>query len=530
MKRARKSGHWSMREASCRVACGVSLACVVGCQGTTEREAVVGQVEEDMSRAEQEMGDASHGAPDMMVGGEVMSPERVSSQDVPLEERVAWCRPGGVKVEGVGADGTLWGVEASSGEVVMWRPEEGAADLFEPGVSITRLRAWSESAVAIASNDRLFTWRRERREGPALHELRAPFEGAMIQALCGDPGLDGSFVVAGGLYERAGGQWWRLKGPEEAFDHASLRLADVAGECSGRDGWLWAFDERGVYQIDQDESIRHEPAEQLAIDPSLGVMARRGERLEAWRPAQGSWREIVFDAGPVRQLVGTAGHVWVVAGETLFHEGWRGRVRVALEGVELSGVRELHADPVGGAWLVLEDQLCRVEPEVSPAVSGLRPYQRTTQATHRLLLEVPSRVTLDEEVVHEGDGEVTLTFAAQGWHTVEVEVLATQHRQVFDIWRQVERVPNWEEDIAPIAVTSCGAGACHGGAQSLPGQPRLLTYEEWVRHASAIENRVGRVGDMPPAGASQGWMASDATTVLAWLRGGMKQRSEESDD
>ncbi len=524
----REFRHRVSGESSLLIVCSVSITLLVGCQvSSTEDMQDVGQIDEEMSTPP-EMRDMSRDGHDMMV----MQAEHVVSQDVPHSNRSVWCVPARVNVESIGADGSLWGEERSSGELGIWQSNGVEPELFDPGVHTTRVRAWSTSAVAIAAKDRLFTWRREHGERSPLYELRAPFDGAMIQALCGDPEEDGSFVVARGLYERAGGQWWRVRSPLEEFDHTSLRLADLAGECTGRDGWLWAFDEHGVYQIGQDESLRHEAADQLAIDPGLGVVARRGDRLEAWRPEQSAWREIMFDSGPVHQLAGTAGHVWLVAGQTLYHEDERGLVQLVLDGVDALNLSEseLHVDPVGGAWLVFEDELCRVQPEVDLGIRGLRPYQRTTQAMHRLTLDVASRVTLDGEVIHEGDGEVLVTFASQGWHLVEIEALATQHRQVFDIWRQVERVPNWEEDIEQIAITSCGAGTCHGGEQDIPGQPRLVTYEEWVQHAPAIENRVGRVGDMPPARAREGWMTSDASTVLAWLRGGLKHRSEGSDD
>lgn len=441
------------------------------------------------------------------VGGE----QPVISLDVTCMERAAQSNP-----VGVGVDGALWWSTVRGGDFEVVTPG-GDVSRVVLGGAPTALRPWTRDSAAFATGTRLFV-----REGDAVEEVRWPVELGEITDICGDPRVDGNFVVAGGLYQRAGNQWWRWSPPMGTFD-ASLAFADVASACGGRDGRTWLSSATSLYRANEAEVVRFEPADQLAIDPRVGVAARRGEAL--YFLEDDAWLETTFVAGGVTQLVGTAGHLWVSAGEELYHYAEGIFSRVEQEGTQVKDAMTLYPDPLGGLWLVTPTRACRAQTQETLQVRGLRPYQRTDQAELVVEVDVPVQVELDGMAVHDGAGPVRLMLERAGWHTVEVRAAAGGRR--FDVWRVEQRTPTWEEDVQAIALASCGGSACHGSERDVPGQPRLVTYEEWVSRASAVESRVGVLGDMPPTSQRAGWTAENATTVVAWIRGGMKERSSD---
>src|SRR5688500_11141974 len=88
--------------------------------------------------------------------------------------------------------------------------------------------------------------------------------------------------------------------------------------------------------------------------------------------------------------------------------------------------------------------------------------------------------------------------------------------------------PNYGEDVAPILERRCGR--CHGGAEPAVVPPRLATYEDARRAASAVALSVRR-RTMPPWGPDAtglcgsfrdaDWLSNDEIAVLTtWAEQG----------
>lgn len=459
--------------------------------------------------------------PEVPLGGPAMA---LQARCAPLTE--------GERLLGAAADGAAWLATAEPSEVRVVLPD-GTSRTLDLGMAPTLVRPSSAEAAALALGDRLFVV-----DAEGLHEVGWPAELGRVLDLCGDPSVDGAFVIAASgdepaeVYRRAGGEWWRWRGAEGPFG-AGLALVELAGACTAADDRAWLRVADGVVSLREDELRRdHEVGrvDALAIDPAVGIAALAEGRLRFRRGER--WSETRFAAGAARALHGTAGALWVVAGERL-HRYAAGRfveATLALPG----GVDTLRADP-SGVWLVSGDSLCRGDAPDGLPLGGLRPFERRHERSAILRVGAAGAlsVRVDGVVIHEdprsaAGAELELRLGAPGWRRVEVAL--GERARALDVYVVDPRAPTWEDDIRPLYEAHCAGAACHGGDRDDPTRPGLASYDDWVSRANAIRNRVGVVADMPPPLARRDWSADDVTKVVAWIATGMDERREARDD
>lgn len=429
----------------------------------------------------------------------------------------------GERVVGVGVGGEAW---LATGDAVRVVTPAGEVTDLDLGAAASVVRPWTAADGAFAVGARLYV-----REGGRNEEVRWPAALGAIVDLCGDPRYDGAFVLGAGagdqpagLYRRDGGEWWHWT--PQTGDLGTMRgLATIAGACGGSDDRAWLRTESGLWSLHTDALEHHTElagVTELAIDPSVGVAVRAEERLLFRR--DGAWRETRFAAGPVTHLAGTAGRLWVVAGERLHHFA-EGSFHHAV--VELPGnPRALHPDASGGLWIEVAGQLCHRAPAAPLRVVGLRPFERRTSREVSLRLEGAGEVEVRLDGVTEAEGtlddglEVVLEDLGEpGWH--RVDVLTSSEERHLDVLVIDTHVPSWAEDVEPLYVAHCAGSSCHG--PEVTRRPRLDRYEDWVELADVIRERIGVVGDMPPVETREDWGATEVTTVVAWIAAGMEE-------
>lgn len=426
----------------------------------------------------------------------------------------------GERVAGVGSEGELWLATdaASTVRVVL---ADGAPQALDLRVAPTVLRPWSDVQAAFAIDARIFV---REGEGP-LQEVGWPRELGAVVDLCGDPRLDGAFVIAAGegdvgpgLYRRAGGEWWRWTPPSGSFG-AGMSLASVSGACTADDDRAWLRSASGLYALREDRLDMYGRVDAVAIDRHVGVAALSEGKLLFLR--DGAWQQTRFEAGAVELIASAAGHLWVLAADRLYHyaDGAFALARLALPGP----IEALHADAAGGLWVETGAQVCHRAPSGVLRVRGVRAFERRMDPVLALSVEGDAmRVEVDGGAVHDGGGDAMVDLGAPGWHRLEIRVGELARR--FDVMRVDSHAPTWEDDVRPIAVAHCAGSACHGAERDDATRPALADYESWVALAEAIRHRVGVVGDMPPPVAREGWTADEVTTVVAWIAAGMEER------
>lgn len=429
-------------------------------------------------------------------------------------------REGDERVAGVATDGALWIARDSQTYRILGR--DGGSEQLDLGVPVSALVPWTHDSAMYATGDQLFVFGGEVRQ-----EVRWPAELGSVQQLCGDPRVDGAFVLAAlegeapHLYQRGGDEWWRWTPPSGSFGE-ELSLHPIGPACSGSDDEVWLTG-TALHQLHLDRLVVHERADELAVDPALGIAARRGAGLEFLQA--GEWVTTVFEAGPVAHVAGSAGVFWIIAGAQV-HTYVEGAFFRAEFGAEMpqEEIVAIYPDSDGGAWLETPSRFCQAEPSAGVLrVSGIFPYQRTVQPVveFRVITSLPTTVFVDEERMHEGGAEVQVDLGPSGWHSVRVE--AGDQSREFAVYLAPSEAPSWNEDVQPIAEMHCGGGDCHGAERNDPTQISLVTFEDWTEHAETIWQRVGVAGDMPPPLRRSEWMGSYTTTIVSWIEGGMKE-------
>ncbi|MEM9190943.1 MAG: hypothetical protein AAGF12_17290 [Myxococcota bacterium] len=444
--------------------------------------------------------------------------------DVPTLDASGTCVEllAGERLLSVSAEGDAWLVRNGPGAVLRVVQPDGSAREFEERFStIAAGQAWSDDALTMIADGSLW-----RREGEFVDPIRWPEELPPPTMFCGDPLFDGdAFVIADGLYERAAGQWWQWSPMAGGFGTVQF-LSDNGGACSGTAGVTLVGTDAGLWSVSLADT---QPVSELtatteaAFDDSFGTAALVDGAVH-FGP---SWEATTFEAGPATKLAAAAGVLFVEAGgrHYRYRDGAFSEVDLALEGSV-----ELHPHAAGGLWADTGSALCHRSVEPLLRLRGVRPYERL--APEAFAIEVlepttsPVDARLDGVALDVSTGVVNVTAQAPGWHTLEFQAVGGPTRSVpFEVVSM--DAGTWLEDIKPISDVHCAGSACHSADRDDMNRPGLSTYDDWVHGATAIRNRVGMTGDMPPRQTRMPtWSPELVSTIVDWIDGGMVEGDE----
>ena len=366
-----------------------------------------------------------------------------------------------------------------------------------------------------------------RLEDLARISLTAPDGFVAPAALCGDLSTNGFVLSSASLFERRADEWWGWSSGESG-DAAPSALITREGECSGSDNAVWSTSVEGVlWKVDPAEVSQPTRFDrfQTAVARESGLVVLADETMYV---APEPWQPWVFTEAPPEAISAAGDAVWVVSGSKLLKledDQWSS-VTFDLEGP----VRAMAAHP-GGVWLVGDDQLCHQSIGPMVRVLGLRPYQRTTEASFEVLLQSNQSeamlamrlngeaVELEDAVEPEGWYRAIGSLDKVGWHQFEAQAGASVRSLPVKLIPLVDR--SWAEDIAPIFEQSCSGSTCHSGEQ-VGNAPALASYGAWVENAAKIRIRVVDEATMPPPDAvGPEWDEDDIVIISEWLEGGM---------
>ena len=426
---------------------------------------------------------------------------------------------GARSVLAVSPEGDLWLIEGTTLSVVSL---DGTEATYEEDAVMADVFAKSATAIAYAA-DGLF-----HREGEFVDTIPWPMALGAPTLVCGDPTRDrDGFVVAGDLFQRAGGQWWRWFPAEGDFGDI-LDVPKTLGACRGERGETWLHTSTGLWRV-RDEGLDRVEDLPTLIEAELGLGFEAAALTEDglyFGPDE--WYPTLFEAGAPTMMESTGRWLYVKAGERFY--------RFAdLLGERVQTV-ELDVDPIAmhgwseGLWLETDGQVCsRREDEALLTVRGIRSFERRAPSSLLLRIEgseAPLTIERDGMMVHEspafaGSEEVGGIYGGDpGWHTLDVSVGDSERSFRYEV--VTNSGATYVDDIAPLFETNCAGSECHGADRDDVDRPDLSTYEGWVNASRAIRNRVGRVRDMPPFEERlETWDAEEVTLVVAWIDEGM---------
>ncbi|MEM9067425.1 MAG: hypothetical protein AAGE52_02935 [Myxococcota bacterium] len=419
----------------------------------------------------------------------------------------------------VSAEGDLWFREGANLVSVTL---DGTEQVFPEEAMLDDAVALGPASIAFASGG-LFN-----REGEFVDSIPWPEELGAPTIVCGDPNVDrDGFVVAGDLFQRAGGQWWRWFPAEGEFGEI-LEVPEALGACRAERGETWLHTTTGLWRVrDQGLDRVEELPELVSAEFGFGFEAA-ALTAEGLFFGPDEWRTLEFEAGAVTLIESTGSWLYVKAGDRYYRfTGANGEFVETVDfGLDASALYG-YAD---GLWLETPDELCNRRIAEAPlVVRGVRPFERTPPMSLSITVEGPMGALVmerDDVVVHEeadfaGVEEITGIFAGDpGWHTLEVSVGETAREIRYEV--VTNSGATYVDSIAPIFEVHCAGSECHGSDRDDEDRPDLSTYDGWVNASRAIRNRVGRVRDMPPfEDRLESWDAEEIALVIAWIDEGM---------
>lgn len=427
---------------------------------------------------------------------------------------------GSREVLAVSPEGDLWLIEGTTLSVVSL---DGTESTFTEDAVMADVFAKSATSIAYAA-DGLFN-----REGEFVDTIPWPtMELGAPSIVCGDPGRDrDGFVVAGDLFQRAGGQWWRWFPAEGEFGDI-LDVPKTLGACRAERGETWLHTSTGLWRVRDEGLDRVEDLPEL-IEAEFGLGFEAAALTEDglyFGPDE--WYPTLFEAGAPSMMESTGEWLYVKAGAEFYR--FAGLIGERVQGVDFD------VDPVEmhgyaeGLWLETDTQVCnRRENEDVLAIRGIRTFERRAPESLTLTVEGPSApltMVRDGVMVHEspsfsGSEEVGGIYGGDpGWHTLEVSVGDAERRIRYEV--VTNSGATYVDDIAPLFEMHCASSECHGADRDDEDRPDLSTYESWVNASRAIRNRVGRVRDMPPFEERlETWDGEAIALVVAWIDEGM---------
>lgn len=337
--------------------------------------------------------------------------------------------------------------------------------------------------------------------------------------LCGDPESNGAVLAAGHFSERRGDQWWAWD-PAVPEEEALVRLIDVDGDCYDRNDGAWMLGANGrLWRVSSADT-------QLLFSDVLSVDATAASTAvltaDSFYFGRDDWQHWTFPGPAPSRVVAGAEVMWLEeAGGLLRFDGSEfKRLEHSLSGQ----VETLHGH-AGGIWLQADQQLCHYETQETLRIEGIRPGQRTEQATWIADVQVSDSPDALEAWLNGGALDVgaedangilrvEVADAALGWNEMRL-VQGTAERALF-FRREPAVVRSWEADIEAISTAACLD--CHAPGGDAEKSP-LETYDQWVASAAKIRKRVIQTETMPPLPAP-GW-EKEMQVIAEWLEGGM---------
>lgn len=426
---------------------------------------------------------------------------------------------GSRSVLAVSPEGDLWLAEGSTLSVIS---VDGTEASFEDEAVMADVFAKSATSIAYAA-DGLYN-----REGEFVDTIPWPIELGAPTIVCGDPSRDrDGFVVAGDLFQRAGGQWWRWFPADGEFGDI-LEVPKTLGACRGERGETWLHTSTGLWRVRDEGLDRVEDLPDLiAAEFGLGFEAA-ALTDEGLYFGPDEWYPTLFEAGAPTMMESTGSWLYVKAGDRYYRFadllGERVQeVELDVDPIEMHGYSE-------GLWLETDTQVCnRREVEETLVVRGIRTFERRAPSSLLVRVEGPMgalTMARDDVMVHEsasftGSAEVGGIYGGDpGWHTLEVSVGDVERSIRYEV--VTNSGATYVDDIAPLYETHCSGSECHGADRDDDDRPDLSTYDAWVNASRAIRNRVGAVRDMPPfEERMETWDADAVALVVAWIDEGM---------
>jgi hypothetical protein len=425
------------------------------------------------------------------------------------------------KVMGVSPDGDLW---LSNGAITRIVDVNGAI-ATPPGRidDVTALQPWNATAASAIIAGEVWALDRGGREF-----VSTPLAFGAARGMCGAASVPhGGFVATeGGLVERSADVWWQWL-PSASDSFGSIReLGRIDGACASDDDALWLVNDAGaLWRVTPDRaSVVSGSAvaiDEIAIVPGAGIATRSAGEL-AIGP---TWQRVLFDAGLVSHIASSGDRLWAIAGGATYVrtvDGW-----LAVDGLP-SAPTKIRPDAAGGAWLEYSDQVCRAALTPAIRLSGIRPFERHTDAVGQLRVTPPSDATGAVTVERDGamiasanlvDGVATMSdldLGAVGWHDLTIRAGAASRLLTYNQVQISDR--SWATDVQPIFMSTCAGTRCHGPTP-IEGRVDLSTYDAWRTKAGRIRERLLR-GEMPPSGARPS--ADTIDIVLDWIEGGLQ--------